>query len=50
MTNDEKDEIISMFVKNLGLFKVLYETSLVSIIYSIDYIIMLILHLLYSKK
>ena len=43
-------QVISMFVKNLGLFKVLYETSLVSIIYSIDYIIMLTLHLLYSKK
>lgn len=43
-------QLISLFIKNLGLFKVMENNSLVQIIFSIDYIIMLVLYLLYRKK
>ena len=43
-------QIVSLFVKNLGLFKIMENNSLIQIIFSIDYYIMLILYLLYSLK
>lgn len=43
-------QLISLFVKNLGIFKIMLNNSLIQIIFSIDYIIMLILYLLYHRK
>lgn len=43
-------QLISIFVRNLGIFKILNENTLISLIMQIDYYIMLILYLLYSIK
>lgn len=43
-------QIISMFIKNLGLFKIMENNTLIQLIFCLDYYIMLILYVLYSKK
>lgn len=43
-------QLISMFVKNLGIFEILVSNLLIQIIFCIDYYIMLILFMLYSIK
>lgn len=43
-------QLLSIFVKNLGVFKILPNYSLIQIIFSIDYIILLLLSYMYVKR
>lgn len=43
-------QLISLFIKNFGLFDIMDNNTLLQIIFSIDYYIMLVLYMLYSIK
>lgn len=43
-------QLLSLFIRNLGTFKILNEASVICMIFNIDYFIMLILYLLYTKQ